>query len=209
MAGELGKMRRYAYWSDRRIRDIAADNSIKLERRWLLGIKLPTLLSFLPQAELIEQQQMAQRHEIAIRMERAIGKMAVEDFSTPPPTLFAKGCNPVTLSAYTLWRKEGRSESKGVIAHTSLVNGAGNRIEVCLFGSLEHCTDYLSASNAETPRWRSSSTRAIEEFIRTRGTTPAPIYDDDEAIAVEVVRVLNNEGMTRKRVFNTLSPAEW
>ena len=57
--------------------------------------------------------------------------------------------------------------------------------------------------------WSSSSTWSIEEFIANRGTESAPIYDDDESIAVEILRVFNNEGMTGKYVFNRLAEAEW
>jgi hypothetical protein len=57
--------------------------------------------------------------------------------------------------------------------------------------------------------WSSSSYWVIEKFINNRGTKPAPIYDDPESIAVEILRVFNNEGMTGKYVFNTFASAEW
>jgi hypothetical protein len=209
LTGELGSIRRYSYWSDRRIRGIAADNSIALERHWLLGVKLPALFNLLPQAEFVEQQRTAQRHAIAVKMERAIGQIAVEDFITPPPCRFAKGYNNVTLAAYSRWSPERKSERKGVIAHTSVLTESGSRVEVCLFGSMEHCTDYVSASTAEAPMWSSSSTWSIEDFIRNQGTVPDSIYDDDESIAHEIVRVFRNEGMTGKYVFKKIPSAEW
>ena len=60
--------------------------------------------------------------------------------------------------------------------------------------------------------WSSSSTWLIEDFIAKRGAKPAPIapiHDDDESIAVEILRVFNNEGMTGKYVFKGLESAEW
>ncbi|HEY6310539.1 MAG TPA: hypothetical protein VIY52_06980 [Streptosporangiaceae bacterium] len=207
--GELASVRRYTYWSERRVRSIAADNPIKLERNWLLGVKFPAPLGFLPQAELIEQRRTAQRHETALRMERAIGQLAVEDFVTPPPADFVKGCGPVTLAAYTRIHPLTKAERRGIIAHTKAVSSSGCRVELCLFGSLDNCIDYLPISSAEAPMWSSSSAWAIEEFINSRGTIPAPIYDDDESIAVEVVRVFNNEGMVGKYVFRKLPAAEW
>lgn len=208
LTGELGIIRRYAYWSDRRIRSIAADNSIDLERRWLLGVKLPTFLSILPQAELVEQQRTAQRHEISLKVDRAIGRLAVEDFVTSPPVRFAKGRNDITLAAYSHWHYVSKSERKGIIAHTSMTSG-GKRVEVCLFGSLEHCTDYISASEKEAPMWSSSSTWSIEEFIRNHGTVPDSLYDDDQSMAHEIVRVFRNEGMTGEYVFKKIASAEW
>jgi hypothetical protein len=36
-----------------------------------------------------------------------------------------------------------------------------------------------------------------------------PIYDDDEEIAVEILRLINNENMTGKYVFQRFPSAEW
>ena len=78
-----------------------------------------------------------------------------------------------------------------------------------MFGSTENCADYLAGKGIEAPTWSSSSTWSIEEFIANRGTEPAPIYDDDESIAVEIVRVFHNEGMTGKYTFKRFPTAEW
>ncbi len=207
--GELASIRRYSYWSDRRVRSIAADNAINLERRWLLGFQLPAILGFLPQVQLMEQSRAAQHHESALKLERAIGQLAVENFVTPPSSIFVKGCGPVTLAAYTRWNPRNKSERKGIIVHTRVVGSNGCRVELCMFGSVDNCADYLSGSNIATPTWSSSSTWSIEEFIKNHGSVPAPIYDDDESIAVEIVRVFNNEGMTGKYAFKRFLSAEW
>jgi hypothetical protein len=206
---ELAIIQRYAYWSDRRIRSIAEDNAINLERRWLVGLQTPSVLSFLPQVGLTEQIRATKKHKVALKMEQSIGQLAVEDFVTPPPARFVKGCGPVTIAAYTRWNLRTKAERKGVIIHTRTVSSCGSRVEICLFGSTDNCADYLSGSNIEAPIWSSSSTWAIEEFIADRGTKPAPQYDDDESIAVEVVRVFNNEGMTGEYVFKRFSSADW
>ena len=164
---------------------------------------------FLPQAELAEERRTVQRHEVALRLERAIGQLAIEDFVTPPPARFVKGSGPVTLAAYTRWHPRNKAERKGIIVHTRTVSSNGSRVELCLFGSIENCADFLSTSTVEAPIWSSSSTWAIEEFIDHRGTRAAPIYDDDESIAVEIIRVFNNEGMTGKYVFKRIPLAEW
>jgi hypothetical protein len=90
------------------------------------------------------------------------------------------------------------------------VVGDGCRVEICLFGSIENCAGYLSASkDSDPPIWRSSSTWAIEEFIENRGLRPAPAYDDDQSIAVEILRTLNSEGMTGRHVDQRLDSSEW
>jgi hypothetical protein len=85
----------------------------------------------------------------------------------------------------------------------------GSRVEVCLFGSIDNVAGYLAGAMAPAPIWSSSSTWAIEEFIEHRGLKAAPVYDDDESIAVEIVRVLNNEGMTGQYVFTGDPSSEW
>jgi hypothetical protein len=90
------------------------------------------------------------------------------------------------------------------------VASAGCQVEICLFGSIENCAGYLSApKDSDPPIWRSSSTWAIEEFIENRGLKPARPYDDDESIAVEILRTLNNEGMIGRHVNQRLESAEW
>jgi hypothetical protein len=206
--GELGTVWRYSYWSDRRVRDIAADNAIDLDRRWRTAFRTP-LLGFAPQAELAEERGAVQRHEIAVRVERAIGQLAVEDFVTPPPAAFAKGCGEVTFAVYTRWSAPKKNKRKAVIVHTRTKSSDGSRIEVCLFGSIENCAGYLSGRGTEAPMWSASSTWAIEEFIDNLGRKPAPMYDDDEAIAVEILRTINNEGMIGSRVRRRIASAEW
>jgi hypothetical protein len=206
---ELATIRRYPYFSERRIRSIAGDNPINLERRWLFSMQLPSFLGFLPQIGISEKDREVRRDEMAIKLEGSIGQLAVEDFVTPPPAGFIKGCGPVTIAAYTRWNPLSKSERKGIIVHTRTTSSTGTRVEVCLFGSVENCSDYLSDPSIKAPTWSSSSTWSIEEFIANRGTLPAPIYDDDESIAVEIVRVFNNEGMNGRYVFRRLKDAEW
>jgi hypothetical protein len=207
--GELGVVRRYAYWSDRRVRSIAADNAIVLDQRWRLGFKTPSA-GIAPQAEIAQDRRTLQRHEIAVKVERAIGSRAVEDFITPPPASFAKGCTEMTLAAYTRWYgAKKKSKRKAVIAHTRTMSSDGSSVEIILFASIEHCAGYLSGKKAEAPYWSSSSTEAIEEFIAHKGAEPATIYDDDESIAYETVRVMQNESMTDKYVFKRIVAAEW
>jgi hypothetical protein len=141
-------------------------------------------------------------------MERAIGQLAVEDFVTPPPAAFARGCGKLTFAPYKLLYPENGGEN-GVIIHTRMVSSTGCRVEVILFGSIENCAGYLSGSEAKAGYWRASSAWAIERFIMDRGTKPAPIYDDDESIAVEILRVINMEGMTRGKAFQRYPAAGW
>lgn len=166
------------------------------------------MLGLLPQAEATKERRAVQRHEVAQRVERAIGQLAVQDFVTPPAAAFAKGCGQVTLAAYTRAYPQTKPERKGIIAHARTISSNGTRVEICLFGSMENCADYLSGGDGQAPMWSSSSYKAIEEFINSHGTKLAPYYDA-QAIAVEILRVFNNEGMTGKYVFRTFPSADW
>ena len=207
--GELGAARRYSYWSDRAVQRIAQDNNVKLSPNWRSTVKSPSVAG--AQVEFAQEPPTARRHEIAQSIERTIGQLAVEDFVTPPPVSYAKGASPVTFAFHTRWKhtaQDGLSE-KGVIFHTRVKGSDGSRVEVCLFGSVDNCAGYLGVADIPAPRWSSSSTWAIEEFIASKGIKPAPGYDNDESIAIEILRVLNNEGMIGRHSFTAPASSEW
>jgi hypothetical protein len=223
--GELGAIRRYSYWSDRRIRSIAADNVIDLDRRWRLGFKTPAL-GLLPLAELNEEHRAVQRHEVALRIERAIGQLAVEDFVTPPPASFAKGVTKVTFAVLPLWPKGSKSDRKAVILHTRVKSSNDCRVEICLFGSVENCADYLAGSTPEGPMWSSSSRVWVEQFAASYRRKPARPYSDahevftgnrprkparirEESIVEDVLRNIYYHGMTDRYVFQCSASADW
>lgn len=220
--GELGEIWRYSYWSERRVQSVAADNNIDLSRRTRFGITSPALVAA-PQVQVTREPAAVQRHEIAARVERAIGQIAVEDFVTPPPARFVKGCGPVTFAAHTRWypesayldpgkktrKKVRQAQRTGVVLHTRTQSSDGGRIELCLFGSIDNCADYLAADKAEAPMWSSSSTQYIEEFLAHQGRQAARLYDDDESIAVEIIRTIHNQGMLSGHVFKRIASAEW
>lgn len=209
--GELGFTRRYEYWSDRQVKIVSSSNNINLSNGWRMdGFTIPFLGS---QAQFTKDPRPDQHHAVATRIEEAIGHSAVEDFVTPPSATYVKGCSDVTFAPYTRWgsseNRKKEEKRKGVIIHSRFKSSTGCCVELCLFGSLDNCTGYLSNPQPEAPRWSSSSTWAIEEFVANHGDKPAPIYDDDESIAVEILRVFNNEGMTEKYVSRRFKSADW
>jgi hypothetical protein len=105
--GALGSIRRYPYWSERRVREIAADSGVNLDPRWKVVLRTPSL-ALLPQAEITRERRESRHHEMAVKMERAIGQLAVEDFVTPPPAAFAKGCGEITFGIYKRWMEMRR-----------------------------------------------------------------------------------------------------
>jgi hypothetical protein len=199
-------VRRYLYWSDRRIRHIAEDNDIRLGRKISWSISTPSL-PFLPLVGASGERRNLSRHAIAVRMEDAIGIHAVSDFVIPPKAAFAKGWGDMTFASYTPWY--GRPKKKAALLHTRTVCSDGSRVDVTLFGSMENCADYLAGSKPEAPMWSSSSTRDIERFIASQGIRNDSQYGDDESIAVEIVRTINTQGMANKYVFEHAKSVEW
>jgi hypothetical protein len=183
-------LRRYAYWSDRRIRQIAVDNDLSLERRlrWTSKIKIP----FVGELEVGEDGRALRRNEIARRIEDVIGELAVADFVTPPPVRFAKGVGRISFSefvgVYTV--------NAGIVAHTSVSSSDGHRVEVCMFGSVDNMAGYAGAHDRTTGGWVSSAAPAVYAFLESCGTVNRSQWDDPESISVEALKIATRQGIT-------------
>jgi hypothetical protein len=187
--GELGVIHHYAYWADRRIRDIASANSISLERRVSWKAKTASI-PLVGSLELTQEARTLNRAEVARRIETAIGDLAVQDFVTPPPAAFARGIGRVEFSQFA-----GVKERASVVMHTNTRSSTGVCVEVCLFGSMQNTADYVGGSDQPLDGWTSSAARSVERFIRSRGETKSPRWDD-EALAVEALRIATEQGFT-------------
>ena len=85
-----------------KIRAAQADQSLQTYLRSLIerDAARPTV------AEAVELARR-QRHEIATKVETAVGQLAVADFVTPAPARYIKGLGEVTFSVYTRWSDVG------------------------------------------------------------------------------------------------------
>ena len=189
--GELGVIRSYAYWSDRRIREIASANGINLERRVSWKAKTASI-PLIGSLEFAQEARTLARAEIAARIERAIGDVAVEDFVTPPSVIFAKGVGKVEFAQFD----GGIEKRQGVVMHTSSYSSTGVRVDVCLFGSLENTSDYVGGSDKPPEGWSSSAARTIAAYIKSRGTINNSQWDDPESLAIEALKIAAEQGVT-------------
>jgi hypothetical protein len=210
---ELGATRRYTYWSDRAVQRVADDNGIRLGPAWRLAVKSPAV-GPMPQVEATQAPRRLTRHEIARKIERAIGRLAVQDFVTPPPASFAKGTSLVTLAVY-MRRPFGEYEDKGVILHTSVKATDDTRVEICLFGSLDNL---IGMNTPEERVLQTSSIFEIERFIRDMGLmdplpedrhVQLPIHRDDQEIAVRILGFLTMESVLDIYGFTAPDLSEW
>jgi hypothetical protein len=202
--GELGQIRRYHYWSNRLTRQIADDNDIPLSRRLRWTARIPSF-PFIGQVEVGNETRDLRRNEVAEKIETAIGSLAVEDFTTPPPVTFAKGTGAVTIAPFLSYYGPAK---RAACIHTRTKSSNGCHVEVCLFGSMDNFPDYYSQSDVDAKGWRASSAWAIDEFVASRGLQNDQ-YDDDEAMAVEILRTIRNEGMITKSVKDLVVSGEW
>jgi hypothetical protein len=189
--GELGVVRSYAYWSERHVREIAEANDLKLDGRLSWKVKTAAI-PFLGSAELGWDARTKRRNAMTQVIETAVGARAVEDFVTPPPAQFAKGLGRVEFAELA-----GASEKRDtVVMHTTTQSSAGDRIEVCLFGSLKNTAGYVGGGDTPPGGWPSSAAYAIDRFIRSHGTVNNSQWDDDESFAVEALKIATEQGVT-------------
>jgi hypothetical protein len=189
--GELGVIRSYAYWSDRRIREIASANGIALERRVSWKAKTASI-PLIGSLEFAQEARRLDRAEVARRIETAIGDLAVQDFVTPPAVGFAKGVGHVEFAQFD----GGVEKRQGVVMHTSTRSSTGVRVDLCLFGSLENTADYVGGSDKPPKGWSSSAAPTIARYIQSRGTINNSQWDDPEFLAVEARKIATEQGAT-------------
>lgn len=65
--GELGVVRKYYYWSDRKVREMAINNDISLSARWPWSLRTPSI-PYIGQIEIGEEQRNLRRNEIADKL---------------------------------------------------------------------------------------------------------------------------------------------
>jgi len=189
--GELGVVRKYHYWSDRRVRDIATDNDISLSTRWPWSLRTPSI-PIVGQIEIGEPQRNLRRNEVANKLESAIGLHAVEDLVTPPPVRFAKGVGHIEFARFI----SSYAGNEGAVMHTQTRSSLGQRADVCLFGSMDKFSGYIQRADYNPAGWTSSAWHAIDELLRTRGQENTSQWDEEESRAVEALKIALGQGIT-------------
>jgi hypothetical protein len=197
---ELGVVRKYHYWSDRRVRGISTDNDISLETRWSLSLKTPPLLG--GQVGISDQQRSLRRNEVARKLELAIGSHAVTDLVTPPPVRFAKGTDHIEFARFV----SSYAGNEGALMHVRKTNSLGQQADICLFGSMDNFAGYIESAVAPPTGWTSSAFYAIDELIETRGQQNTSQWDDEESRAVEAMKIALYQGATGYRNENKDKP---
>ncbi|MFJ7244567.1 hypothetical protein ACIQWA_07925 [Kitasatospora sp. NPDC098652] len=176
---------RYRYWSERQIRALGRDNGLHLGSSWrlstastpssLFGISLPVV--GIQRAEGRERS----RKQVADRLVRALrGRIAVT--YDEPQVLLASGVGKVAFSAFT----DGPAREKGIVLHARTENGSGQRVDLCLFGSVDNMADFSAGEAVEGSS--SSAWYAVAELLTSRGARNSSQWDEP-GLAIEALKI--------------------
>ncbi|WDZ84526.1 hypothetical protein [Micromonospora cathayae] len=189
--GERGESTRYAYWSNRRVRSIADEEGISIAARW--RSKFVLSLPFLPvEWEFGREPRSLYKNEIAERIERSIGSLAVEDFVTPPPVQYAKGVGRVEFSHFVTY------EDDRIVLGVRSVASDGTRVFVCLFGSKDNVAGFMGPNDPVAEGWSSSAMFSISKWLKTRCAENNSQWDDPQSISVEAMKIAFEQGFTKE-----------
>jgi hypothetical protein len=216
MAAEPEPISQYYHWSERTVARIAQDHALDLARR-------SRTLAFRPlPGDRAAARQNRYRDRVVRRVRRALGDLVVEDFAAPPQAGrvgYAAGVGQVYMGRFMTWS----SKRYTAYLYTRTIADNGQRIDVCLFGSVNELPDRIRKAASPETGWMTPAARWIEELLdtdgRANGRPAAP--DDYEPIAVEALKVVQYQGynthaelhrglpQTRAFTLAHARPAEW
>ncbi|MFJ9085827.1 hypothetical protein ACIRL3_25735 [Streptomyces sp. NPDC102384] len=179
----------YVYWSDRAIRQTAEDNGIELagRARWTAGLAG----GFVQVSRAAQERLTRNRVEEARRIEKGLGASVVTELTTPPRAAFVSLSGQVSFARVQL----RYAKNPGALLHLQLHTGAGRRVDVCLFGSMD-CVRGFGPWDDFEDGWTSSEMPAIEELLRAEGTAGTAWVEDEQYFSLEALKVALCQGST-------------
>lgn len=181
-----GDTGRYLYWSDRRVRAVAEEAGLVLERRWQWSFTLSLPMT---QLQIGEANRARNRLRIAQRLLRKLGPLAASTFDAPPSAPYIQGTGRVEFAEFV----GNYAANEAVLCHIRTHCAEGRPVDVVLFGSMEHVEGFRPG-DALDAGWVSSAAPAIEELLRSRGTENTWQWDDDQSRAVEALKIAVQQG---------------
>ncbi|MEU4174807.1 hypothetical protein [Streptomyces sp. NPDC026589] len=180
---------RYLYWSERRVRAVAEEIGLSLERGWQWSFTLSLPMT---QFQIGERTRSQNRLRTAQRILRRLGPLAATVFDGPTPVSYTQGTGHVEFAEFV----GNYAANKAVLCHTRTRCHEGRAVDIVLFGSMEHVEGFRTG-DAIDDGWVSSAAPAIEELLRTRGTENTWQWDDDQSRAVEALKIAVQQGEQR------------
>ncbi|MGW6322890.1 DUF7019 family protein [Streptomyces sp. NPDC055097] len=177
---------RYLYWSERRVRAVAEEIGLAMERGWQWSFTLSLPMT---QFQIGERTRSQNRLRTSQRLLRRLGPLAAAAFDAPPPVSYAQGVGHVEFAEFV----GSYATNKGVLCHIRTRCHEGRTVDIVLFGSAEHVEGFRPG-DAIDDGWVSSAAPAIEELLRSRGTENTWLWDDDQSRAVEALKIAVRQG---------------
>jgi hypothetical protein len=188
MGGRV-ETRKYLYWSGQQIAAVARDHEVEIPGA--PPVRADEASTRRARRLVLEcEPRRWDRNDTALKIEMAVGRRAVWDFVSPPPTRFAKGRGTIVLSelAYEL-----DNPAMGM-AFTSTTASNGCRVAVCLFCGLANFSEVLTDVTPHVKGWSAPSSRVVSEFVRSRCAIVDPCWGDIPALVAEILRISVRQG---------------
>lgn len=189
MGSNRGDVGRYLYWSDRAIRQIAEENNIELagRRAGTIGLNWKIFTATVSTRERTTRRRLQEARRLELHLGAAIDQDLVA-----PRAMFVRGVGEVSFSTYQGWS----SPQKFVMMHVELASATGQRVDLCLFGSMDNLRGRLQDTDNFETGWTSSAAPAVDELLVTRGRENYYYDNDEQARSYDALNMALRQGMS-------------
>ena len=170
------------------MRQFAEDNGVELEAR-LKGQVTLSVPGIAQAAVGNSDRQTRDRLEETRRIDRKVGVVAAKAIDTPPPALYVKTVGRVNFAEF----QGSYAQNNGALIHLQTHSDAGQRVDLCLFGSMDNVRGY-GVLDHFSDGWFSSAWYAIEELLNSRGRRNTSQWDDEESRSIEALKIALGHG---------------
>lgn len=170
------------------MRQFAEDNGVELEAR-LKGQVTLSVPGIAQAAVGNSDRQTRDRLEETRRIDRKVGVVAAKAIDTPPPALYVKTVGRVNFAEF----QGSYAQNNGALIHLQTHSDAGQRVDLCLFGSMDNVRGY-GVLDHFSDGWFSSAWYAIEELLNSRGRRNTSQWDDEESRSIEALKIALEHG---------------
>ncbi|WP_409462024.1 hypothetical protein [Amycolatopsis sp. GA6-003] len=189
MKKETG-VRRYIYWANRRVLGILGDQGVGLNDRKQRKISTPNIKSFLPVVEWVVEYSSLTKPQLASKVESVLGDEVVSDLGSPAPICFARGQGSVAFGEFV------GADTDMAMMYIPQRSSRGDITAVCLFGSVENYSDFVSPADGPVERgWTSSASGSIYKFLQSECRVTPSRWENRENMAREAVKIAAFQGL--------------
>jgi hypothetical protein len=195
---ELGGAVEYLYWSSRRTSRFLEDNKLVVPP--VTRTTSSPSLRWLPTFSWSATASSNLRPQVAKRIERALGQIAVSRFNAPGPIMYAKGMSTVIFGEFITWEVQPARQPAVMFSVVDYNRSDRKSVAICLYGSMDNFPEYVQSVGSGydggplEEGWVSSSAPAVYNFIKSHGKqVDRPLTP--ETMAVEALKIADGQGI--------------